>query len=214
MQPDDQRLAAAAWGLVSDWPLQAESPDWDQASDLILQMGDRARCAAAMTRLESMYHAWQARERRFKEGKPFPLYSAGYTGLSHQVIAATLDYYEAVLVDVRFSTRSKVATWRGETLGKVFRGRYFWVQALGNVNYQTPQEGIRINNPADGFHTLNILSHAFPIVLLCVCPKVRECHRWTLAELASQDYFPGERVYHLSGKAPRLTIDFPMSLQL
>ncbi len=129
------------------------------------------------------------------------------------MLGATLDYFNAALVDVRFSTKSKVATWRGETLAKVFKGRYFWVQALGNMNYHSPQEGIKINNPDDGFHALNILSHAFPLVMLCVCPKVQACHRWTLAELA-QDYFPGERVYHLSGKAPHLSIDWSMSLQL
>lgn len=202
---DDQQLAIDAWRLVVDWPLQA-APDWDRASDLILQMEDRARCEAAMTRLEGMYQSFQARERRFRQGTPFPIYSAGYTGLSHEVIRSTLNHYEAALVDVRFSTKSRVATWRGETLARVFKGRYFWVQSLGNMNYHNPQEGIRICNPASGFHDLNILRHAFPLMMLCACPKVWECHRWTLAELA-RDFFPGERVYHLSGKGSVLSID-------
>jgi hypothetical protein len=212
----DTHHASAAWTIASQWPL-LEEVDWEAASDHVLQIQDFARCKAAMERLEGMYLSWQARNRRMEAGEPFPMFSAGYTGLSHQILAATLDYYEGALVDVRISQGSRVPTWQGATLARAFRGRYFWIQDLGNKNFKKPEMLFgpdplgNIQDPMSGGDMLDLLRHAFPVVMLCTCAKVEKCHRWVVGEFLR--HYLGDRVYHLTGKGPVLTID-SISLQV
>jgi len=65
------------------------------------------------------------------------LYTLGYTGRKpvdvHQLAIA----HRAMLVDIRFSPRSRAAYWQKGALERLLGDRYVHLQALGNVNYRT-----------------------------------------------------------------------------
>jgi hypothetical protein len=72
---------------------------------------------------------------------------------------------------------------------------YTHLGALGNLAYKTG--GIQIKDISAIGPVVETLRQGYDLVLLCVCPAVRECHRLTLVEEVLRR-LPEVRVVHLT----------------
>src|SRR5207237_906275 len=65
------------------------------------------------------------------------IYTAGYQGMTHDDLEGLLarPSGRALLVDVRFSPRSRAPHWSGSALARRFGADYLHLPALGNRNY-------------------------------------------------------------------------------
>lgn len=79
----------------------------------------------------------------------------------------------AVLVDVRFSPRSRDPDWNIGKLKELYGDRYLHLKELGNENYRGGP--IKIVDLPKGVNRLIAIGK--PIVLMCGCWKRDECHR-------------------------------------
>jgi uncharacterized protein (DUF488 family) len=101
-------------------------------------------------------------------------YTTGYTGKQVEQLPALLDYYDAILADIRFSPRSRHLQWTRDYLSLMLRERYRHVPALGNRNYKT-HDKIQIHNLEIGVRLIQ--SWDANVVLLCACAELENCHR-------------------------------------
>jgi uncharacterized protein (DUF488 family) len=72
---------------------------------------------------------------------------------------------------------------------------YTHLGALGNLAYKTG--GIEIKDISAIGPVVETLRQGYDLVLMCICPDVRECHRLALVEEVLRR-LPGVRVVHLS----------------
>lgn len=109
-----------------------------------------------------------------------PLYTFGYSGrLPHELLALA-EYLDAVVVDIRFSPRSRIPDWTAGRLTKLLGERYRHLPALGNRNYKGgPIEFVDL---AEGVVMVGELLRKRPVILLCACAEVQRCHRLPAAE--------------------------------
>lgn len=108
------------------------------------------------------------------------IYTIGYTGKKIEEIKKIVDDLGAVLVDVRFSARSRAPMWNKGNLEKVFGQKYMHLPEWGNANYKSGGD-IAIVNFERGRLTIDKL--AAPVVLMCACKDVETCHRCTLGDM-------------------------------
>lgn len=115
-----------------------------------------------------------------------PLYTYGYTGrLPHQ-LRALAEHLEAVVVDIRFSPRSRIPDWTAGRLQHLLGERYHHLPALGNRNYKGgPIEFVDLEV---GVVRIGELLTEQPVILLCACADVRRCHRLAAAEAIAVRY--------------------------
>lgn len=121
------------------------------------------------------------------------IYTFGYGGkkledLTHYVLAL-----DAVVVDVRYSPKSRNPTWRKGHLDWKLAGRYLHVPELGNRNYKGGP--IQIANMDAGARKVVAVMKVFAPILLCVCGDVTHCHRKVVAEELARR--TGVEVFHL-----------------
>ena len=90
-------------------------------------------------------------------------------------VAELLDFYEAVLADIRFAPASRHLQWTKNYLALMLKNRYRHVAALGNRNYKTHGGAIQIHNLEIGIRLLE--SWNANVILLCACEKLENCHR-------------------------------------
>lgn len=102
-------------------------------------------------------------------------YTTGYTGKQVEQLPALLDYYDAVLADIRFAPASRRLEWTKSYLSLMLKDRYRHLPALGNRNYKTPGGAIQIHNLEIGIQLIQ--SWERNVVLLCACEKIENCHR-------------------------------------
>ena len=113
------------------------------------------------------------------------LYTLGYTGLKQAQLLEIVQTLGAMVVDTRFSPRSRAVQWTGSGLRKLLGESYLHLPSLGNVNYKGDGP-IKINKPAEGIPQVVSLLAQQPVILLCVCGDVHTCHRKVVAELVQQ----------------------------
>ena len=101
-------------------------------------------------------------------------YTTGYTGQRVEQLPALLDFYDAVLVDIRFAPHSRHLQWTRNYLALMLKDRYRHVPALGNRNYKT-HDSIQIHNLEIGIRLLQ--SWESNVILMCACEKLENCHR-------------------------------------
>lgn len=128
------------------------------------------------------------------------LYTIGYSGQTLAGLRAHLNDLGAVLVDIRYSTRSRVKHWRGPELQAYFGDRYWSLACLGNENYRGGP--IKLADPALAVAPMRTALHAQPVILMCGCPDVQECHRKDAAAFLQEQL--GVRVVHLPPPARAL----------
>lgn len=123
----------------------------------------------------------------------------GYTGkptrtpTQLQQLAINLD---AVVVDSRFSPRSRVPHWGYDQLKRFLAPRYMWIREFGNQAYR---EGyIKLYKPEHGLYVLE--QHPDQrFIILCACSDGTTCHRrqvgeylaahgWTVREVTADEW--------------------------
>ena len=124
---------------------------------------------------------------------PDKLYTYGYSGRTPPDLQALAEQLQAVVVDIRFSPRSRSPGWSGGRLQKLLGDRDRPLPALGNRNYKGgPIEFVYL---AAGVAEVGRLLSRQPVILLCVCADVQRCHRLPAAEAIAARY--GLTVEHL-----------------
>lgn len=103
------------------------------------------------------------------------IFTTGYTGKRVEQLPALLDFYEAVLADIRFAPASRHLQWTKDYLSLMLKNRYRHVAALGNRNYKTPGGAIQIHNLEIGIRLIE--SWDANVILLCACAELENCHR-------------------------------------
>jgi uncharacterized protein (DUF488 family) len=123
------------------------------------------------------------------------VYTIGYSGTTPEGLAARLAEMDGrpLLVDVRFSPRSRVPHRSGSALARRFGADYLHVAALGNRNFKGGP--IDLADPEAGVAALAPILAARSVVLLCACKSHEGCHRSDAATLLAARL--GARVEHL-----------------
>jgi uncharacterized protein (DUF488 family) len=119
------------------------------------------------------------------------LYTLGYLSNRSEKKLSDLTALSIPLVDIRYNPSSKHAMWLQEVLKAKLGGNYYWLQALGNVNYKKALNGsfteadIAIKNIDAGLSQLaEILKRHGKACLLCACADKTRCHRSVVAREA------------------------------
>lgn len=95
----------------------------------------------------------------------------------------------ALVVDVRRAPHSRWAQWSREHLEEELGERYTWLPKLGNAAGSSDEEA--------GLKRLEwLLRRHGKVLLLCVEPDHRRCHRARIAEQMAQR-LPGLQVIHV-----------------
>lgn len=107
---------------------------------------------------------------------PHPIYHFGYTGRDLEDITSRIAQSGAILVDIRYSPRSRVPSWRQAAFEKHLGRRYRWKgDLLGNRNYGGGP--VDIVDLSQGLQFIQDSARQCPVVIMCVCAKVEGCHR-------------------------------------
>lgn len=115
-----------------------------------------------------------------------PLYTFGYSGRLPDQLQALVEQLDAVVVDIRFSPRSRSPGWSAGRLQKLLEKRYRHLPALGNRNYKGgPIEFVDLKT---GVVEVGELLRQQPVILLCVYADVQRCHRLPAAEAIASRY--------------------------
>lgn len=114
------------------------------------------------------------------------LHTFGYSGRSPDELQDLAERLDALVVDIRFSPRSRNPDWSGGRLRKRLGGRYHHLPALGNRNYQGGP--IAFADLEAGVAAAGDLLEQRAVILLCVCGELRRCHRLLAAEAIAAQY--------------------------
>lgn len=133
--------------------------------------------------------------------------TVGYTGGNVDLLVEKVREVNGLLVDVRFSAKSRAAMWSKAGLYAAFRQAteggvvpYVHLRAWGNENYQTPGAPVVLVGFSLGLQILEAelatRVEAVP-VLMCACAEVERCHRKVVAERLAEAWgLPAEAVEH------------------
>jgi uncharacterized protein (DUF488 family) len=114
------------------------------------------------------------------------LYTFGYSGRLPHELRALVDHLDAIVVDIRFSPRSRNPHWTAGRLTSLLGERYRHLAVLGNRNYKGgPIEFVDLE---EGVVKVGELLREQPVILLCVCADVERCHRLPAAEAIAARY--------------------------
>jgi len=114
------------------------------------------------------------------------LYTFGYSGPLPHELRALAEHLDAIVVDIRFSPRSRNPAWTAGRLTSLLGERYRRLSVLGNRNYKGgPIEFVDL---AEGVVKVGGLLRERPVILLCVCTDVERCHRLPAAEAIAARY--------------------------
>lgn len=126
------------------------------------------------------------------------VFTWGYSGGAPADLQAYLTATRACLLDIRFRPWSRYPGWRPAALQALAGpGNYRGMRALGNLNYNTGGP-IHLLAPAAALPLVRDLLRQRPVLLLCGCADVAECHRQDAARYLAQEL--GALVEHLPGK--------------
>lgn len=131
------------------------------------------------------------------------LYTIGYSGWKPEQLACVISSLNAMLVDIRFSPRSRVPQWNGGRLATLVGPEsYLHLKALGNANYKNggPVELVAVHA---GIASVADILCTRPVVLLCGCKDHATCHRTNAAEAIAEAL--GCEVQHLYPTTPTPT---------
>ena len=111
----------------------------------------------------------------------FPIYAFGYTGRSLDTIGEGLVNQDGILLDIRYSPRSRAPMWNRKNLEERLGDRYIWAgDTLGNRLYRT--DAIEIADLALGLELIKRIAEHQPVALMCVCKALAGCHREVICE--------------------------------
>ena len=113
------------------------------------------------------------------------LYTLGYTGTQPEQIQKFAQDLGALVVDTRYSPRSRAVQWTRLRLTGLLGRHYRHMPSLGNINYKGDGP-ILINKPEEGVPQVAQLLETQPVILLCVCKEHHTCHRSVVADLVKE----------------------------
>ena len=119
-----------------------------------------------------------------KERSQRKVYPIGYSmDGARQYIEQLMAQPQMLLIDTRFSPKSRYAEWREGALRAKYGARYRWAGAyLGNVNFQGGP--IQLVDPEEGLRGLRMyLNEGHDLILLCQCSSYHTCHRKAIVDL-------------------------------
>lgn len=125
------------------------------------------------------------------------LYTLGYTGLKPEMLLQQATVLNALIADIRFAPRSRVAHWNGLALRDTLGQRYTHIPELGNTEYKRPGH-ISLKEPERGVQRVVSILAMMPVILLCACEEYHTCHRRVAADLIRAAC--GCEVIHLTQK--------------
>ena len=140
---------------------------------------------------------------------PTSIYLAGYsTGNGNvrkpETLLARANELGATVIDIRMRPGSRVFTqWNKYALSTLIGDKYFWFPQFGNAAVHTGN--IEISDYAGGL--LRLRSHirvlGRPVILLCACRSVHQCHRGVLGKMLERENDGSEfRLEEFDWKAP------------
>lgn len=119
---------------------------------------------------------------------PHTIYTIGYTGLTLPKLQAILAKHNAILIDARFSPRSRHQVWNMTNLMATFGKDYISVTAWGNKNYKGGPVEI-VNYQVGKRRMIAALEVKPTIFIMCACKDFTLCHRTTIADMLRADGF-------------------------
>ena len=121
------------------------------------------------------------------------VFAFGYTGRNLPTLVANIEQADAVLLDIRYSPRSRVPTWNRRALEEAFGERYVWTgDTLGNRLYRT--DTIEIVDMPTGVELIEAIAQKHPVALMCACTDFATCHRRVITEELENRH--GFRIFH------------------
>jgi uncharacterized protein (DUF488 family) len=114
------------------------------------------------------------------------LYDIGYQSIDRDLLFAAIQRLNAVLVDVRYSPRSRDVKWNGASLADLLKDSYVHIPEFGNKNYKG--DSIELANPEAGLLMLYQIVFERPAILMCACWNRDWCHRKLVAKLFESKY--------------------------
>jgi uncharacterized protein (DUF488 family) len=118
-------------------------------------------------------------------GGGVPFYTFGYQGKSPAGLLAKAEAVNALIVDTRYSSKSRNPVWREGALREALGDYYAPIPTFGNVNYLNPGAPICIAHFEAGLERMRALMHEGEfggVILMCACSLVATCHRRVLAD--------------------------------
>jgi uncharacterized protein (DUF488 family) len=125
------------------------------------------------------------------------IYTIGYSGLKPDRLLAAAENYNLLVVDVRYSPRSRQPEWSRKRLQELLGARYLHVPAFGNINYKGDGP-IQLADPEAGKAVVVERLAQQPVLLLCACKDWQTCHRLAVATVLHEA--TGADVVHWSPK--------------
>ncbi len=128
------------------------------------------------------------------------IYLIGYGGRTPEEIVNVVHKANGVLLDVRYSTRTRKKGFSKKALGERLSDDYAHFQEWGNENYNS-EGGIKIADFDQGLKRLNAIMDEDwdikrPIFLMCACSDGENCHRREVGQrLARHGYQVQEWVW-------------------
>lgn len=111
----------------------------------------------------------------------YQLYDLGYSQIQDSdLLLQLIGKLDAIVIDVRFSPKSRGPQWRASNLQSQFGDRYIHIPELGNVNYKGGP--IKLLDEDSGLAKLNLMAQSSSLVLMCVCSNRDTCHRLTIVK--------------------------------
>lgn len=118
------------------------------------------------------------------------VYTTGYGDKKVGAIASLAKRYDAIVLDIRYSPRSRNPDWSKKRMKERMGERYIHVREFGNANYRGG--AIRIVDYDAGKAIIEQSDK--PAILVCVCKDAKICHRTTIARRLRADGFDVEEI--------------------
>ena len=127
------------------------------------------------------------------------LFDIGYLGLKDpHALPSIVRSLHALLIDCRFSPRSRIPQYRGIYLAQQLGNQYTVVPQLGNRNYKEHEKPFAIVDLAKGLEIVYEHLQHRPVILMCACANRMDCHRLFLTD--SMEFVYGIRTVPLTNE--------------
>lgn len=124
------------------------------------------------------------------------IYTWGYGGHSLEDLQQLRARLGAVVIDTRYSPRSRRPEFNRRRLEAALGADYVWMPEFGNLNYKGAlTDAVVLNDPTAGLQRLRTVAAGRPPLLICQCPT-RSCHRTDVADFIAAA--TGWTIDHLS----------------
>ena len=115
------------------------------------------------------------------------LYDVGYQELRDiELLHKVVKELGALLIDIRFSPRSRDAQWNKSTLEKRFGESYLHLKELGNKHYHGGE--IEFVDLDAGLDFVAAELEKRPVILMCACWQRSSCHRFLAVKAFEERY--------------------------